>query len=107
MRKLYWGTVRAQTDVGGLWIHAKVRPAWYWWLRRLHLFLGIVWRNYEGPGTRIDARTAWSVSHAAIGLTAPVPIHPMSETPKATGLPLFADGEPDRVPDATKKKADR
>ena len=67
-----WTTVLAQTDVRGngelLYAHAIVRPRWYWFLRRLKLFLGIVWRKHEV--SRIDIKTAWSVSKVAEGLSA-------------------------------------
>lgn len=70
-----WTTVLAQTDVHGrdgepLYAHAIVRPRWYWFLRRVKLFLGIVWRRWDAQCSRIDIRTAWSVSEVAKGLTA-------------------------------------
>ena len=71
----YWTSVFAETDIpnaiegGYCYVWAKVRPRWYWFYRRLRLFLGIVWRRY-GPGyTRMDWRTAWDVSSVAKGLT--------------------------------------
>ena len=70
MRMLYWGEAMAQTDVGGLWVVAKIRPRWYWLLRRVRLFLRIVWRRYENA--RLDWRTSWSVSAVAGGLSGPV-----------------------------------
>jgi len=72
MSKLYWGRAMAQTDVGGLWVRAKVRPKCYWFIRRLRLFLRIVWRRYETE--RIDWRTAWQISKVAVGLVGPVEI---------------------------------
>jgi hypothetical protein len=67
-RKLYWGNVMAQTDMGGLWIRAKIRPPLYWWLCRVKLFALIVWRRYDPQCTPMDWRTAWEVSKVAEGL---------------------------------------
>jgi hypothetical protein len=66
---IYWGRVMAQTDIGDGWINAKIRPRWYWTYRRLCLFAGIVWRRWDAQCTRLDWRTAWSVSdcHGFIG----------------------------------------
>ena len=72
MRMLYWGECMAQTDIGGLWVAAKVRPTWWWTCRRVQLFLSIVWRRMET--TRLDWRTAWDVSEVAVGLVGPVPV---------------------------------
>jgi len=68
-----WSTVMAQTDVRGyngepLYCDALVRPNWYWNLRRLKLFLSIVWRKWDQG--RLSIATAWSVSEVAKGLTA-------------------------------------
>jgi len=68
-----WTTVLAQTDVRDhngelLYADAIVRPNWYWNLRRLKLFLGIVWRKWD-EGYRLSIATAWSVSEVAKGLT--------------------------------------
>jgi len=62
-RVIHWGCVFCQTDVGGLWTWAKVRPTWFWALLRLWLFVRIVWRRVDSrcPG-RLDWRTAWQVS---------------------------------------------
>lgn len=43
-----------------LYVLCKVRPRWYWHMRRLSLFLGIVWRHYED--SRIDWATAWDIA---------------------------------------------
>jgi hypothetical protein len=80
MRKphvIYWGTVFVETDIGWTW--AKVRPWPYWLWRRLHLFVGIVWRLPDSAATsRIDWRTAWDISKCAVGLGAcqvrPLPV---------------------------------
>jgi hypothetical protein len=63
----------AQTDVRDyngepLYAEAIVRPSWYWNLRRLKLFLSIVWRKWD-EGYRLSISTAWSVSEVAKGLT--------------------------------------
>lgn len=50
-----------------LYAETDIRPAWYWWIRRMVLFLQIVWRRYEDQ--RISIRTAWSVSEVAMGPT--------------------------------------
>lgn len=73
MSKLYWGRALAQESFTGGWCHARVRPAWYWWLRRLRLFVLIVWRRYEI--SRLDARTAWDISRCAVGLVGPVSVY--------------------------------
>lgn len=70
----YWRSVLAQTDIRGydgevLYAHTVVRPRWYWFLRRLKLFLSIVWREWE-KDYRLSISTAWSVSEVAQGLTA-------------------------------------
>ena len=72
-----WGNVFCQTDVGGLWCGAKVRPAWFWWLKRVRLFLWLVWRRPDSDPacTRLDWDTAWSVSEVAVGLTGPLRVH--------------------------------
>ena len=71
---LYWGCALAQTDIGGLWAVAKIRPRWYWTLRRLYL----AWRLWT-PLLRVppeeyelDWTTAWDVAsvvyaHALVG----------------------------------------
>lgn len=70
---LYWGTVFMPTDIDNpetgepLYVHAKVRPAWYWFLRRVQLFALIVWRRYETE--RIGVRLAWELSDTAVGVT--------------------------------------
>jgi len=68
-----WTTVLVQTDVWAdgeaLYAHAIVRPRWYWFLRRVKLFLGIVWRRFDPGCTRMGIRTAWDVSKVAEGLT--------------------------------------
>lgn len=68
--KLYWGTVFAEVDfVRDVWCHAKVRPRWYWTLRRLQLFLSVVWRRMDSQfPQRMDWRTAWDVAEVAMGL---------------------------------------
>ncbi len=62
----WWGQLFAPTDMGDLWTTAKVRPFWFWWWRRLCLFVSIVWRRYEVQ--RLDWRTSWAVSHVALGV---------------------------------------
>lgn len=69
-----WSTVLAATDVRGyggetLYAHAIVRPQWFWFLRRMKLFLSIVWREWD-EDYRLSISTAWSVSEVAKGLTA-------------------------------------
>jgi len=71
-RKLYWGTVFCETDLGG-WTWAKVRPWPYWFLCRTWLFVRLVWRRHES--VRIDWRTAWAVSACAAGLVGPMRVH--------------------------------
>ena len=45
------GSALVQTDIQdpatgeALYVCAKVRPRWYWRMRSLQLFLGIVWRD--------------------------------------------------------------
>ena len=43
-----------------LYVTAQVRPASWWFLRRVWLFLRIVWRPCETQ--RLAAATAWEVS---------------------------------------------
>ena len=74
MSKLYWGRTMAQTDIGGLWCYAKVRPRAYWLLRRIRLFALIVWRRYDPGCDRLDWRTAWDVAACAEGL-GPCEVH--------------------------------
>lgn len=51
---------------GVLYAQAKIRPRWYWWYRRLRLFLGIVWRPVDtpegAPPVRLSVRQAWQIS---------------------------------------------
>lgn len=68
-----WTTAFVETDVpnpegGNCYAYAKVRPRWYWFLCRLRLFFGIVWRPAWGD-SRLDWRTAWEVSGISHGLT--------------------------------------
>ena len=69
----YWGCAFVETDIpntyegGYCWTWAKIRPRWYWWIRRMQMFLEIVWRPFET--SRIDWRTAWDVSKVARGLS--------------------------------------
>ncbi len=72
-RKIYWGRVWAQESMAGGWLNAKVRPCWYWWLRRIRLFSVIVWRTWDTA--RLDWSTAWEVSECAVGLVGPVDVH--------------------------------
>ena len=72
MRMLYWGECMAQTDIGGLWVAAKVRPLWYWTLCRLRLFWALASPWSDTPP--LDWRTAWDVSEVAVGLVGPVPV---------------------------------
>jgi hypothetical protein len=77
----WWRRVFLPTDIpntyegGWCWVHAKVRPRWYWLWRRVCLFVAIVWRRVDSDPrcTRLDWRTAWSVSSVANGLTADSP----------------------------------
>jgi len=70
--KIYWGGVWAQESTTGGWLFAKVRPRWYWFLRRVKLFALIVWRRWDAQISRMDWRTAWSVSEVAVGLVGPI-----------------------------------
>jgi len=83
-RMIYWGTALAQTDIGGLWVWAKVRPWWYWRIRRVRLFLYLVWRRYET--TRLTVEVAWAVSKVAETRYGPWPVHkfPVRENWDAT-----------------------
>ena len=66
-RFVRWGHVLAPTNLhdpetgNPLYVWAKIRPAWYWTLRRWWLFASIVWREWE-PGYRLSIKTAWSVA---------------------------------------------
>jgi hypothetical protein len=69
-----WTTILAQTDVRDyngepLYAEALVRPRWYWFLRRVRLFLSIVWREAD-EGFRLPIALAWEVSKVAEGLSA-------------------------------------
>ncbi len=68
----WWGTIFVQCDGEG-WAYGKVAPKWYWGLRRIKSFLGIVWRvwdkNEDGSNYRISISTAWDVSRVAMGIT--------------------------------------
>lgn len=57
----WWGDLFAPTDVGDCWAYAKVRPRWYWWWRRVRLFLLTV--------GNLGLRTAWDVSAVARGVS--------------------------------------
>jgi len=63
----WWTSRLVPTDVRDpdtgepLYVNAKVRPRWYWWLMKVRLFLALVWREWE-PGIRIGWRTAWEVA---------------------------------------------
>jgi hypothetical protein len=60
----------------GCWLYAKVRPRWCWTWRRLHLFLGVVWRRVDSAvPDRLDWRTAWDISKSAVGLIGPMKVH--------------------------------
>lgn len=56
-----------------LFVAAKIRPAWYWRLRRVRLFLSIVWRvadtDHLGRKYRLGFALAWTVSAVALGPT--------------------------------------
>jgi len=63
-----WYAALLPTDVDNLdqagealYVWAKVRPAWYWWWKRVRLFAGLVWRD-GGYGARLSAETAWAVA---------------------------------------------
>ena len=71
----HWRTVLVPTDIrdpqtsAPLYVYARIRPMWFWYLRRVKLFALIVWRKCEDDDWRLDWRTAWKVSECAIGLT--------------------------------------
>ena len=70
-----WTPRLVQTDITDpatgepLYVYARIRPRWYWTMRKLWLFVRIVWRPYEGG--RIAWRTAWDVAFVSVGLTGP------------------------------------
>ena len=73
---LYWGTAFCQTDIGGLWTWAKVRPWWYWELCRIKLWTKLVWRRYEPESGRFSMVFAWGIASIAYsGLTGPCAVH--------------------------------
>jgi hypothetical protein len=78
-RTIRWGTIFAETDLGG-WVYAKVRPLWYWQLRRAWLFVRIVWRRWDTA--RLDWRTAWQIAFEIIGtgLVGPLQVQQRPET---------------------------
>jgi len=43
-----------------LYVWYRIRPRWYWQLKRLWLFARIVWRWHDTQ--RLDWRTAWTVA---------------------------------------------
>ena len=68
-----WTTRLIATDIldpttgEPLYVDAKIRPKWYWLLKRIWLFISIVWRKWETA--RIGWLTAWEVSRVAEGLS--------------------------------------
>lgn len=68
-----WTSALRPTDITDpatgepLYVCAKIRPRWYWGVRRVWLFVRIVWRRWETE--RLNWSTAWAVSTVARGLT--------------------------------------
>jgi hypothetical protein len=65
----YWAWKFVPTDMSdkngdALYVYTKIRPSWYWFLRRVRLFLYLVCCR-----SRIDWRTAWKMSRVAKGIT--------------------------------------
>ncbi len=66
-----WHSELRPTDINDpmtgepLYVLAKIRPRWYWQIRRIKLFLSIVWRPYDTA--RLDWSTAWKVSEVSKG----------------------------------------
>ncbi len=65
----WWGYGFFPTDIGQCWAWAKVRPRWYWMVRRVRLFCELVWRIPVEGGVPIQAPTAWEVSKIAEGVS--------------------------------------
>lgn len=68
---LNWGSEMRPTDIenpafGTMWIHAKVRPRWYWWLCMIKSFCWW-WRRKLEYGGRIDFATAVEMSRLCDG----------------------------------------
>lgn len=70
-----WTSALRPTDITDpatgepLYVMAKIRPHWYWGVRRLWLFARIVWRRWDTDTSRLDWRTAWAVSKVARGIS--------------------------------------
>ena len=72
-----WKTELRPTDIldpatgDPLYVHARIRPQWFWVLRRMKLFLLIVWRVCDEPPDgrkcRLSWSLAWDVSAVAMG----------------------------------------
>jgi len=81
MRTIYWGNVWCQTDIGyGAWVCAKIRPRWFWTLRRVKFFLSLVWCRYEE--SRIGWRLAWSISKGDAEFTGPMKVRTWRDLPE-------------------------
>ena len=96
-RKVYWGRMFCQTDMGG-WVWCKVRPWWFWMVQRVPAFLWFLGRRYEPGGPRFGIRTAWDLSLCAVGLVGPVRVYPMPVDAAALGIADVASvrGRPER-----------
>lgn len=87
MLKLYWGTTFAQSDIGGMWMWAKVRPWWYWECRRIWIFLGLIRADFEGKP--LGFHLAWTVTTIIYkGLVGPCPIHRGKPNDEVTKLSM-------------------
>lgn len=58
----WWGKLFAPADIGG-WTWIKIRPRWFWYLRKIQLWSEIVWRRFDsGCSKKMDSKTAWEVA---------------------------------------------
>lgn len=56
----WWGEAFLPTDFRDAWVWKKVRPNWYWFLRAIKMFFGIIFRDFHG--VIIMPMTAWTVA---------------------------------------------
>jgi hypothetical protein len=71
----YWGQALMRSEFGGLYVVGRIRPRWYWFLRRLWLSAQLVGRRWEPGCSRLTFAIAWEVAAVALG-PGPCEVHP-------------------------------
>ena len=65
---VYWGNVKCESaEFPGCWLTAKIRPRWYWWLKRFREAFWFWRRRYEPESDPFTWRHSWEIAEYAVG----------------------------------------